>query len=258
MTWDTYHAAGLLGLATLVAFAYVVRVGWKGPVHFERIERHGTTPLLGKALLEMGYWGIQPLARLLTQLQVSATAISWVSLFFGVLAGISLAFGYLGSGGMFAAVAGILDALDGMIARMTGTSSQSGKVLDSTLDRYVEFFFIAGLAIYYRPIFLLQIVALFALLGSFMVSYSTAIGEIFGIEIKGGAMRRVDRMVYLIGGAILSPVTIPWLESSRQYPVPVGHPMAIALCLVAVLSNPSAVGRIQKIRMVLGEKKLKR
>ena len=91
-----------------------------------------------------------------------------------------------------------------------------------------------------------------------MVSYSTAKAEALRVEPPKGNMRRPERAVYLITGAVLSPVTIPWWEQIREFPVPVGHPMIIALSLVAVLANVSAVERFWIIAKVVREREVER
>lgn len=237
----------------LVAVAYSVRVLIRGRVRFDRVDQQGSSPFLSKSLMEMGYWGMQPLAQFAIKAKLSATAVSWISFCFGAAAGFCLADGHFGSAGLLATVAGILDAVDGMVARMTGTSSKSGKVLDSTLDRYVEFFFLGGLMIYYRQVPMVQVLTLLALFGSFMVSYSTALAEIHGIQIKGGSMRRPDRMVYMISGAILSSFTIPRFELESGYPVPLGYPMVLAIAIIAVVANISAFERCQATRRLLSD-----
>jgi hypothetical protein len=73
-----------------------------------------------------------------------------------------------------------------------------------------------------------------------MISYSTAKAEALLIVPPKGAMRRPERALYLILGAALSPMTITWLERVREYPIAIGHPMVMALGLIAVMANSSA------------------
>jgi CDP-diacylglycerol---glycerol-3-phosphate 3-phosphatidyltransferase len=189
---------------------------------------------LGKRAMEMVYWGLHPLADLIIAMGISANAVSWSSLVFGFASGVCLAIGHFGSAGVFATIASLLDALDGMVANATHTASSAGKMLDSALDRYVEFFFIAGLAVFYRDSLPLLVVALFALFASFMVSYSTALAEIQKIPVPNSSMRRPVRMTYLVLGAVLSPILDP-----AQ-----GVPMILALILIAGVGNFSAFFRL--------------
>ncbi len=249
----------LFSLAVIVTLAYGVRVTLKGPARYERVDKQGGSALLHKGLMELGYWFFQPLARLLIFCHVNANQISWASLLLGLCAGCCLAFGHFGSGAVLATLSAVSDSLDGIVARISGQSSDAGEVLDATVDRYVEFFFLGGLCIYYRQIPPLLILSLLALMGAFMVSYSTAKAEALHVDPPKGNMRRPERAVYLTLGAALSPITIPWLEVEREYGIAIAHPMVIAICLVAVLGNGSAIERLWFIAksVRLKEKKTK-
>lgn len=237
----------LLGAVAVLTIAYSVRLLVKGRAQFARVDKQGGSALLSKGIMEMGYWWLQPIARALVAIGVTPNMISWASLAFGLFAGIALAFGHFGFGGAFALVSGFLDSLDGMVARMTGASSDAGEVLDATVDRYAEGFFISGLILYYRDIPVLQVLALLALMGSFMVSYSSAKAEALQVDPPKGSMRRPERAIYLTLGAILSPITIAEWEYVRDYPIAIGFPMVIALGLIAVLANASAIERMAAI-----------
>lgn len=234
----------LLGIIFVLVTAYAVRTFLKGRVHYARVDKQGGSALLSKSLMEMAYWWLQPLARLFVFFHITPNMLSWASLVLGLVAGVCLAFGHFGFGGAFALVSGFLDSLDGMVARLTGVASDAGEVLDTTVDRYAEAFFIAGLVVYYREFPILQIIALLALIGSYMVSYSTAKAEAMQIDPPKGSMRRPERALYLTLGAVLSPITIPLFESVRETQTALGHPMVLALCLIAVLANVSAIERM--------------
>lgn len=244
---DLIYTLVLVSLAALVSLAYWVRVLMKGRAQFARVDKQGGSALLSKGLMEMAYWGLQPVARALVFFKVTPNKLSWSSLVFGILAAACLTVGHFGFGAAFAAISGFLDSLDGMVARLTGTSSDAGEVLDAAVDRYVEFLFLGALVIYYREVPILQALSLLALCGAFMVSYSSAKAEALQIDPPKGSMRRPERALYLTLGAALSPVTIPWLEIDRPFSMPIGHPMVIALCLVAVIANVSAVERFWAI-----------
>jgi CDP-diacylglycerol--glycerol-3-phosphate 3-phosphatidyltransferase len=237
----------LLAVVGLAAIAYLVKVAMSGRAQFSRVDKQGGSALLSKSLMEAAYWFLQPIGKLLVFCRVTPNQISWASLAFGIVAGSCLAFGHFGSAAVFATISGLLDSLDGMVARLTGVASDAGEVLDATADRYVEFFFLGGLAVYYREVPGLLIMTLIALVGSFMVSYSSAKAEALHVDPPKGSMRRPERALYLILGAALSPVTIPIFETDRLFPIAIGHPMVFAVALVAVLSNVSAIERLYVI-----------
>ncbi len=247
MTGDLWQALILLGLVGFLAMTYLVRVAVRGRAKFDRVEKQGGSKLLSKEVMEMAYWGVQPLGKLLVFLRITPNQVSWSSLVFAILAGACLSVGHFGFGAVFATISAFLDSLDGIVARLTGKASDAGEVLDAAVDRYSEFLFLGGLAIYYREIPVLLGLSLLALMGSFMVSYSSAKAEALQVSAPSGSMRRPERAVYLILGALLSPLTIPIFETDRPYSIAMGHPMVIALCLVAVLANVSAVERLWAI-----------
>lgn len=250
---DLLYTFVLFGLALFLVLAYGVKVVLRGKAQYERVEKEGGSALLSKGLMQMAYWGLQPIGDFLIFLGLTPNAISSLSLVFGVITCIALAFGHFGSAGFFATISSLMDSLDGMVARKTGVASDSGEVLDAAIDRYVEFAFIAGLIVYYHEIPWLVGLCLMAILGCFMVSYSTAKAEALKVTPPRGMMRRTERGLYLTLGAILSPISIQSFEvnahypSSGLYPIEIGYPMVFALIMVAIFANYSAVHRLMVI-----------
>ena len=164
----------LLALALIITgAAYRLRVRTRGKAQFDRVDRQGASLLLGKSLMEMVYWSAQPFARSLVRLRVTANQISWASLALGAVSALALALGNFGTGAIIAAVSSLLDLLDGLVARATGTASDSGEILDAAVDRYNELLFLGALAWYYRwnpSALALSIAAI----GGYSVSYSSA------------------------------------------------------------------------------------
>jgi CDP-diacylglycerol---glycerol-3-phosphate 3-phosphatidyltransferase len=246
---DLFSSVFLLSLAGLLTASYLLRFALRGRADFDRVNRQGGSVLLGKGMMEMAYWGLQPLARLLVSLRITPNMISWASLVLGGVAGSFLAYGRFGVAALSATASAFLDSLDGIVARMTRVSSDAGEVLDATIDRYVEFFFLAGLVVYYRDTPILMLVGLFALMGSFMVSYSSAKAEAMHMAPPPGIMRRPERAFYLILGAALSP--LPWFSPPDYSSLPMAYPMVFALVLVAVLANISAIERLYTVAHAL-------
>ncbi len=247
MTLDLIYALTLLAIAAGIALIYGLRVLIRGKAQFDRVDKQGASALLGKGAMEGAYWSLQPVARLLIFLKITPNQISWLSLGFAVATGLCLAVGHFGFGAVFATISAFLDTLDGMVARLTGVSSDAGEVLDATVDRYAEFLFLGGLAYYYREVPALLVITLFALMGSFMVSYSSAKAEAMNVSPPKGSMRRPERAVYLTLGALFSPITIPVFETVRPYGIAIGHPMVMAVGMVALLANVSAIERMWAI-----------
>jgi CDP-diacylglycerol---glycerol-3-phosphate 3-phosphatidyltransferase len=247
---DLACSVGLALLLVLLAAAYAVRVALSGAASFDRIKRDKGSAFLGMGAMQMGYWSLDPVGRALASVGVTANGISTTSLLFGLAAAAALAFGHFGLAAVLAIVSALCDALDGMVARHTKTASDSGEVLDATIDRYVEFSFLGGLAIHDHDHPLRLAVVLAAILGSFMVSYATAKGEAMAVEVPRGSMRRPERAAYLTLAAALCPATTLW--ASRGGPAWIAEaPMMFATTLVAVVGNVSAIRRLRAVARAL-------
>ena len=96
ITPDTKFALAAVFLVVALAAAYAVRVVVRGRDRFERVEHQGGSRLLGKSAMGLGYWSLQPIARLLVAMRVDPDQISWKSLVFGAAAGDFLAVGHFG------------------------------------------------------------------------------------------------------------------------------------------------------------------
>lgn len=240
---DLWFALALWGVAGCVALAYTIRSLFFGRARYDRVDKQGGSALLSKNIMQGGYWFFQPLGRALVFFHVTPNQVSFASLGFGFVAAVCLGLGHFGSAAVFGTISAVLDALDGMVARLTGNSSDAGEVLDAAVDRYVEFFMLFGLVVYYREIPVLMLLAASAMIGSFMVSYSSAKAEALHVDPPKGSMRRPERCLYLLLGAALSPITIPWLERVREFPIAIAHPMVVGMGLIGVLANVSAIER---------------
>ncbi|GAC1339790.1 MAG: hypothetical protein NVSMB29_07730 [Candidatus Dormibacteria bacterium] len=238
---DRAFAVLILAAAAGALVVYAIRLA-RSSGGYARTDAVGGSALLGRRLLEAGYLILQPIGRGLGARGVTANAVSWTSLVLAAAAGGLLAVGLFGIAAFVASVSGLLDTVDGMVARFSGTSSDAGEVLDAAVDRYGEFFFLGGLAVFYRGHPWLVVLALAALAGSFMVSYATVKAEALGVDPPRGLMRRHERAVYLALGAIFTGLLSPGLEHRLHLPE-VQLPMLVALIAVAALGNLSAVLR---------------
>ncbi len=133
--------------------------------------------------------------------KLSPNHVSLLGLITSILTGFLFAFSTLW-GGLFTLLTGLLDTLDGCLARNTGQSKKSGAFLDSVLDRYTEFIIYLGIWFYFyrkggtTPFF--SITILLVLFGSLMVSYTRARGEGLGVKCLVGLFQRGERII-LIG-----------------------------------------------------------
>lgn len=233
-----YPQLWLLAAVVLAMAAFAMREGHRVSA---RIQKQGASPFLGTFPMEFAYWLLSPIGRVAAALKLSPNVFSWACLGVGFLSGLAAAMGSISLAGGLSIVSALFDTLDGMVARTRGIASDAGEVLDAAVDRYTEFFFLAGLCVYYRHEPWTLILAQTALLGSFLVSYSQAKADSLNIPIPKGWMRRPERAAYLGSGAFLSPLITSWLEAGVE--VPLHYPLLLAIVLVAVFANATAIQR---------------
>jgi CDP-diacylglycerol--glycerol-3-phosphate 3-phosphatidyltransferase len=110
-------------------------------------------------------------------------------------------------------VGSLLDILDGALARAGGKTTPFGAFLDSTTDRISEGFMLTAIAYvlarHHHPIFVA--VAMTAVAGSFLVSYTRAKAEALGLRGDVGIGSRAERVVVITAGLVLAPWgVLPW------------------------------------------------
>jgi phosphatidylglycerophosphate synthase/putative flippase GtrA len=225
-----------------------------GHFHDEEMDERGLGGLTTPGLRHFFAWLVRPLWQPLARSHFPPDLITTLSTALALGAGLGVAGGRFALGGWLYLAAGLLDFLDGRVARATGRSSNAGAALDSVLDRYVESAFLMGLCWYYRDGWVLG-AGLVALVGSLLVPYVRARGEALAVVLKDtGFMQRAERVVSLGAGVALSPVLEVFLSPGDPHPP---HRLAIgALLVVAVTSQVTALQRLVALRAALrGERR---
>jgi CDP-diacylglycerol--glycerol-3-phosphate 3-phosphatidyltransferase len=183
----------------------------------------------------------------LIRLGLTANAITLVCVGLAACAGVLLSAGWFGLAAVAMVAASLGDALDGLVARRSGSASVGGALLDASADRYGEFFVLSGLAVYFRASAGMLVLTLFALVGSFMVSYGSAKAEGLRQAVPPGVMRRAERAVCLCLGVALAPLT-EWAARAAILPRWVAlSPLYAAIGVLAVLANGSALARLRNL-----------
>jgi len=186
------------------------------------------------------YRALDPVGRGLVAFGVSANAVSISALVLAVVAAIAFATGNFGLAALIAAVSSLADALDGFVARLTGTQSRAGQVLDTTIDRYVDALFFGGIAMYVRHEGILLAVTLGAIVGSFMVSYASSVERELSVSGAPSTMRRAHRLAYLLVAATVAPLVGHACGDPRMGLVP----LFLAIGAIAIVGNVSAFRRL--------------
>lgn len=168
---------------------------------------------------------------------LTPNGISLLAFIAAILAGLS--FGFAGeepllylSGAVLVACNGLLDLVDGALARKQGVSSRAGDLLDHVLDRYADIVIIAGLAAGISA----YAIGLAAVTGVLMTSYLGTQSQAIGLDREyGGLLGRADRLA-LIGVVGLG---------AAVYPNPIlGFPLAGWLLIIfAIVGHLTAFQR---------------
>jgi CDP-diacylglycerol--glycerol-3-phosphate 3-phosphatidyltransferase len=178
---------------------------------------------------------LSPVVRLAVALHLTPNTITFFGFAIVVVASALVGSGALLAGALVLTAGSLLDAVDGALARATNSGSTFGGFLDSTLDRAAEAVLYGGIIAYYlghsaQPM-LPVLLALVALSGSFMVSYTRARAEGIGLSASVGLAPRMERLVLTIGGIGLAGLGIEFA-------------LIGALTIVALLSMATTVQRI--------------
>jgi CDP-diacylglycerol---glycerol-3-phosphate 3-phosphatidyltransferase len=106
-----------------------------------------------------------------------------------------------------------LDAIDGAVARAMERKSRFGEMLDSSLDRYADGLIFMALSYHFavQDEFDLMLLAMAALMGSFMVSYARARAEGVGVDVKIGLFTRMERLITIFIMLLVPALLIPGL-----------------------------------------------
>ena len=111
--------------------------------------------------------------------------------------------------GVLIFLSGVFDVLDGEVARLTGSASPRGDLLDHVVDRYADLLLLLGLA---ASGFVHPVLALLALVSLLLTSYMGTQAQAVGAgRAYGGLLTRADRLVLLAGATFLEgDLALPW------------------------------------------------
>jgi len=175
-----------------------------------------------ESLKKLVHGVLDPFVGMLVAIGLSADHLTVFGFTLSIAAALEFAVGHFRTGATLALASGICDIVDGQLARKSGKVTRFGAFFDSTLDRVAEAALFIGFACYYlfrlvdmtthpsqvianlqhglEPLtfMLIALMAVLAMVGSFMVSYTRARAEGLGIECKVGLFERPERLVLLI------------------------------------------------------------
>lgn len=166
-----------------------------------------------------GHWrtpvdrGLAPIGASLRRAGVTADAITVAGIAMAAAAAVAIGAGLLHLGLLLLILTGIPDALDGAVAKASGTSSTRGAFFDSVSDRFTDALLFGGVAWYLASnepgrIMMLPVALMAA---AMLVSYQRAKAESLGFTAKGGLMERAERFIALGFGLLFNALLIPVL-----------------------------------------------
>jgi len=150
---------------------------------------------------------IDAMVRWLAYGHINPNLLTVIGVAINVGSGLLFGYGQFFWAGIVLIVANLFDMLDGQVARLSGRVTRFGGFLDSSLDRLSDMVVFVGLMVFYARdtqyhstlnVFL----AGAGLMGSVMVSYASARAESLIPKCDVGFLRRPERVVLFIIGAL--------------------------------------------------------
>jgi CDP-diacylglycerol--glycerol-3-phosphate 3-phosphatidyltransferase len=174
---------------------------------------------------------LDPIGAFFNRLGIYPNTMTLLGLAGNIIGAVLIALGYLTIGGIVVLVMGIVDTLDGTMARLRGMPSEFGAFVDSVTDRYSELVIFGGLLYYFlhKGDWLSVLAIYMAASGAVLVSYVRARAASLGMDTKVGFMSRFER--YLV----LAPTLI------------LNIPM-VGVWIIAIVANITALQRILDVR----------
>src|SRR5258705_13930983 len=150
---------------------------------------------------------IDAMVRWLAYGHINPNFLTVIGVALNVGCGLLFGLGHFFAAGIALIVANLFDMLDGQVARLSGRVTRFGGFLDSSLDRLSDMVIFVGLMVFYARntqfhstlnVFL----AGAGLMGSVMVSYASARAESLIPKCDVGFLKRPERVVLFIIGAL--------------------------------------------------------
>lgn len=159
-----------------------------------------------------GDFYFRPFLWVFEKAHLSPNVITILGMGMAVACGYFLAVGNVPLAAVFFALSGILDLVDGYVAKKLDKVTVFGSFLDSFSDRVSDAAIYLGIAILYmrRGEGIYVGLALVLLVVSFLISYTRSRAEALGVTCKAGLMARAPRFL-AIGLGIFFNGLSPWI-----------------------------------------------
>jgi CDP-diacylglycerol--glycerol-3-phosphate 3-phosphatidyltransferase len=156
---------------------------------------------------------LRPVGANLRRAGLTADGLTFLGLLMAMAASVAIANGALRAGVLLLLLTALPDALDGAVAKASGTAGPRGAFFDSVADRVSDALLLGGTAWYLASdrgghAALLPMAVLAA---SAVISYERAKAESLGFDARGGLMERAERTVALGFGLLFDSLLVPVL-----------------------------------------------
>jgi archaetidylinositol phosphate synthase len=151
---------------------------------------------------------VGPVINVLEHKNITPNQISFIGFFIAVMAAVAFYFGekWYVAGAALIFFSGVMDLLDGELARRRETESSQGDLIDHVLDRYSDMMVIGGLAIGIEQ----YLIGFVAMSGAFMTSYvGTQIQAVGFDRTYSGILVRADRFILIFIAIIINEILGP-------------------------------------------------
>lgn len=157
--------------------------------------------------------GLRPVGQNLRKAGITADHLTLLGVVMAVGACIAIAMGQMELGLLLLFLCAVPDALDGAVAKASGTASPRGAFFDSTADRLVDALLLGGIAWHLSSINpgRIAVLPMAVLAASMLISYERARAESLGFDARGGLMERAERLVLIGFGLLFDGLLIPIL-----------------------------------------------
>jgi CDP-diacylglycerol--glycerol-3-phosphate 3-phosphatidyltransferase len=128
-------------------------------------------------------------------------------------ASIAIGMGALRGGLLLLILCAIPDALDGAVAKASGTAGPRGAFFDSVADRVTDALLLGGTGWFLASRYdgHMAVLPLAVLGASMLISYERSKAESLGFNARGGIMERAERIVFLAFGLLFDSLLVPVL-----------------------------------------------
>ncbi len=193
---------------------------------------------------------VKAIAKLGVKVKMKPNHATWLMLVVAILSGTVLVLTRLvWLFGILVFITGLMDGVDGSIARMRGMATPSGGFLDSCLDRISEIVLFGSVYLFYDPLSgiywnIVKFCVFLAFFGSLMVSYTRArAGNEKIPDLDIGLMGRSERLFTLVIFAVLSPVVFYFNKEFDLF--------SVGIIILAITTNLTVVYRVASYKKQL-------